>query len=114
MGGLFNRHRHRPLPCQALVPESLSRLRPAQGRQPCLYPSPSASQHRRANQRQTHRTVRVTGRAAVRLTSSRGIASKQTHVIERGLYCFLELGVLDFLERSGIAHRSTVLLDDRG
>jgi hypothetical protein len=35
-------------------------------------------------------------------------------VIERGLYCFLELGALDFLERNGIAHRSPVLLDDRG
>jgi hypothetical protein len=55
----------------------------------------------------------VTGRAAVRLTSSRGIAPKQTHVIERSLYCFLELSALYFLQRSGIAHRSPVLLDDR-
>jgi hypothetical protein len=55
----------------------------------------------------------VTGRAAVRLASSRGIAPKQTHVIERGLYCFLELGALHVLRRSGIARRSPVLLDDR-
>jgi hypothetical protein len=55
----------------------------------------------------------VTGRAAVRLASSRGIAPKQTHVIERGLYCFLELGALHVLRRNGIAHRSPVLLDDR-
>ena len=55
----------------------------------------------------------VTGRAAVRLASSRGIAPKQTHVIERGLYCFLELGALHVLQSSGIAHRSPVLLDDR-
>lgn len=55
----------------------------------------------------------VTDRAAVRLTSSRGIAPKQMHVIERSLYCFLELSVLHFLQRSGIAHRSPVLLDDR-
>ena len=62
------------------------------------------------------RTARcdVTARAAVRLASSRGIAPKQTHVIERGLYCFRELGALHVLRRSGIAHRSPVLLDDRG
>ena len=61
------------------------------------------------------RTARcdVTARAAVRLASSRGIAPKQTHVIERGLYCFRELGALHVRRRSGIAHRSPVLLDDR-
>ena len=47
--------------------------------------------------------------AAVRLASSRSIAPKRTHVIERGLYCFRELGAL----HSGIVHRSPVLLDDR-
>ena len=47
------------------------------------------------------------------VASSRGIAPKRTRVIERGLYCFLELGALHVLRRSGIVHRSTVLLDDR-
>ena len=52
-------------------------------------------------------------RPAVRLASSRGIAPKRTHVIERGLYCFLESGALHVLRRSGIVHRSPVLLDNR-
>ena len=159
-------------PCQALVPESLSRSRRGKGRQPCLYPPPSTSipsssalrysslppsaslpvafraqcllpqklialrlnrssrrlraplmrlrrslmcsksSSRKIKGRHTARCG-VTGRAAVRLTSSRGIAPKQMHVIERSLYCFLELSVLHFLQRSGIAHRSPVLLDDR-
>jgi hypothetical protein len=47
------------------------------------------------------------------LASSRGIAPKRTHVIERGLYCFLELGALRVLRRSVIVHRSPELLDDR-
>jgi hypothetical protein len=51
--------------------------------------------------------------SAVRLASSRGIAPMRTHVIERGLYCFLELGALHILRRSGIVHRSPMLLDDR-
>ena len=55
----------------------------------------------------------VTDRAAVRLASWRGTAPKRTHVIERGLYCFLELGALHVLRRSGIPHRSPVLLHDR-
>src|SRR5208282_6117598 len=42
-----------------------------------------------------------------------GIAAKRTHVIERGLYCFLKLGALHVLWRSGVVHRSPVLLDDR-
>ena len=53
--------------------------------------------------------LRIADRVVVRLASSRGIAPKRTHVIERRLYCFLELGAL----HSGIMHRSPVLLDDR-
>ena len=41
-----------------------------------------------------------------------GVAPNRTYVIERTLNCFVELGALHILWRSGVVHRSPVLLDD--
>jgi hypothetical protein len=72
-----------------------------------------AQQLRRLREHDLRPRGDVTGRAAVRLALSRGIVTKRTHVIERGLYCFSKLGALHILRRGGIVRLSPVFLDER-